>query len=102
LDEEDERNRYFIQLYHYVATGATFKGQNVLEVGSGRGGGASYIRRYLRPKTMTGVDFSERAVSFCRERHKIGGLDLVYKEEYNSFNSRKFHRFFMVADQGID
>jgi len=77
LGEEDERNRYFIQLYHYVAAGAKIEHRKVLEVGSGRGGGASYIKRYLHPKTVTGVDFSDRAISFCRERHKIDGLSFM-------------------------
>lgn len=74
LDEEDECNRYFIQLYHYVATGANIEGKQVLEVGSGRGGGASYIKRYLHPMSMIGIDFSERAINFCRERHQVEGL----------------------------
>lgn len=37
LAEEDESNRYFIQLYHYVASAVNLKGKQVLEVGSGRG-----------------------------------------------------------------
>ena len=78
LDEGDERNRYFIQLYHYVTTGVNIEGQQVLEVGSGRGGGASYIKRYLRPATMTGLDFSKNAINFCRERHKIEGLSFTH------------------------
>jgi ubiquinone/menaquinone biosynthesis C-methylase UbiE len=44
-------------------------GGAVLEVGSGRGGGASYLARYQRPKTMTGVDFSPQAVAWSQQRH---------------------------------
>ena len=77
LDEGDECNRYFIQLYDYVATGANIEGKQVLEVGSGRGGGASYIKRYLHPMSMIGVDFSERAINFCRERHQMEGLSFT-------------------------
>jgi ubiquinone/menaquinone biosynthesis C-methylase UbiE len=74
LNEVDEYNRYFIQLYDYVASGARIEGRDVLEVGSGRGGGASYINRYLQPKTMTGIDFSDEAVNFCRKTHRVEGL----------------------------
>jgi len=74
LNEEDEGNRYFIQLYHFVATATDVVGKAVLEVGSGRGGGASYIKRYLNAESMTGVDFSENAIKFCRERHKVKEL----------------------------
>ena len=49
LSEEDNIERYPIQLYHFVTSHVDIKGKNVLEVGSGRGGGASYIARYLSP-----------------------------------------------------
>ena len=41
LSEEDFIERYPIQLYHFVTSHADIKDKNVLEVGSGRGGGAS-------------------------------------------------------------
>lgn len=77
LAEVDEADRYFIQLYHYVATAVDLTGLDVLEVGSGRGGGAAYIKRYLKPKSMTGVDFSQGAIGFCRARHKVAGLTFI-------------------------
>jgi ubiquinone/menaquinone biosynthesis C-methylase UbiE len=40
-----------------------------LEVSSGRGGGASFIVRHFKPKSYTGVDFSTRAIEFCREQY---------------------------------
>jgi SAM-dependent methyltransferase len=74
LDAEDEANRYCIQLYHRVASETDFQGKAVLEVGSGRGGGTSYVRRYLSPATVIGVDFCASAVAFCRQRHRLEGL----------------------------
>src|SRR5215831_19456107 len=56
LDDED--NRYCIQLYHHVAAAIDLTDKDVVEVGSGRGGGASYIRRYLNPRSVLGIDFS--------------------------------------------
>src|ERR1700754_3511325 len=53
LRPEDEINRYPIQLYHYLATKTVIEEKVVLEVGSGRGGGASFINRYLNPKQIT-------------------------------------------------
>ena len=55
------------QLYHFVTSHADIKDKNVLEVGSGRGGGASYIARYLSPSSITGVDISNEAVALCSE-----------------------------------
>ena len=69
LDDHDEPDRLCIQLYELVARPADLNGKEVLEVGSGRGGGASYLARYHQPAQMTGVDFSPQAVKFCGERH---------------------------------
>lgn len=74
LQPSDEPNRSSIQLYHHVASAIPLAGLDVLEVGCGRGGGASYVKRYLRPKQMTGVDFSAKAVRFCQANHHVEGL----------------------------
>ena len=83
LEENDEADRFCIQLYHEVAGAIPLKGLDVLEVGSGRGGGASYVFRYLKPKTMTGVDFSGKAVRLCRKRHDIENLKFVEGDAEN-------------------
>ncbi|MGA1977440.1 MAG: class I SAM-dependent methyltransferase [Bacteroidales bacterium] len=69
LKETDENNRYSIQLYHLIATGVDIKGKNILEVGCGRGGGISYINRYLSPDLLTGVDLSKKAINFCNKKY---------------------------------
>jgi len=46
----------------------------MLEVGSGRGGGASYIARYLKPRRMVGLDLSGKAVAFSSKRHGMANL----------------------------
>jgi SAM-dependent methyltransferase len=74
LDRPDEENRFCIQLYHYLASAVDLRGLRVLEVGSGRGGGADYLHRYLTPKTMVGVDFSKNAVAFCNQSYPLNGL----------------------------
>ena len=38
LEEKDENDRHFIQLYHHAASAVPIENKNVLEVGSGRGG----------------------------------------------------------------
>ena len=71
LRKEDEGNRYCIQLYNHVATSApvSLKGLDILEVGSGRGGGASYIARYFNPASFTGIDLCIKAVEFSSRHH---------------------------------
>ena len=77
LDETDEPNRYFIQLYHHVGSAVDLTNRHVLEIGSGRGGGASYIKRYLKPKTLTGIDFSDKAIQFCKHTYDVDGLSFI-------------------------
>lgn len=69
LDTDDEPDRLCIQLYHRVASTTDLAGKEVLEVGSGRGGGASFIARYHRPQQITGADFSPQAVALSQKRH---------------------------------
>ena len=66
LDEQDEPNRYFIGLYHHVAGAIDLSNKTLLEIGCGRGGGASYIARYLNPANTTAIDLSPAAIAFCR------------------------------------
>ncbi|WP_414684332.1 methyltransferase domain-containing protein [Microbacterium sp.] len=44
---------------------------NLFEVGSGGGGGAFYISRYLEPRSMTGMDFSQEAVDLCNRHRRV-------------------------------
>ena len=74
LDPEDESHRYPLQLYHHVARSIDWEGCDVLEVSSGRGGGANFIMRYFKPKSYMGVDFSTRAIEFCRKHYDHQGL----------------------------
>jgi ubiquinone/menaquinone biosynthesis C-methylase UbiE len=74
LEPEDEEDRYCAQLYHTVASAVPLADKDVLEVGSGRGGGAAFVARYFKPTSMLGVDYSARAVTFCRKRHSAEKL----------------------------
>lgn len=74
LEPRDEPDRTFIRLYHHVLYGRNLSGKDVIEVGCGRGGGCSYLARYLGPGTVCGVDLSRNAVKFCRGRHPLPNL----------------------------
>jgi SAM-dependent methyltransferase len=69
LAKADEANRYSIQLYHHVTRTVSLRGARVLEVGSGRGGGCSYLARYRQPESVLGIDISAKAVAFCNRVH---------------------------------
>lgn len=69
LGADDEPDRLCIQLYEEVVSPVALRGLEVVEVGSGRGGGASWLARRHQPRRFTGLDFSARAVALCRRRH---------------------------------
>ena len=74
LRPEDQPDRYCAQLYHKVATAVPLSGKEVIEVGCGRGGGASFVARYLRPRSMLAIDYSARAIGLCQSRHHVDTL----------------------------
>jgi len=83
LNPDDEEDRYFIQLYHHVATAVDIQGKDVLEVGSGRGGGASYVKRYLKPRTVLGIDIAQSAVDLSNQLHQVPGLSFQQGDAEN-------------------
>ena len=62
ISPEDEGDRLFIQLYNMNIRDVEIGGKEVLEVGSGRGGGASWIARKYNPKYLLAVDYSDEAI----------------------------------------
>ena len=74
LQAEDEPDRFCAQLYHRVVTPGNLSEKEVLEVGSGRGGGAAFLVRHHDPASLTAVDFSPKAVTFCQSRHRLANL----------------------------
>lgn len=78
LKAEDECNRYCAQLYDHVVNKADLKSKTVLEVGSGRGGGASYISRYYKPQSYIGMDISASSIRFCNKHYRVDNLSFVH------------------------
>jgi ubiquinone/menaquinone biosynthesis C-methylase UbiE len=77
LNPEDEKHRYQAQLYHHVAGSISWSGLDALEVSSGRGGGANYIRRHFNSTSFIGVDLSTEAVNFCNRYYSVEGLSFT-------------------------
>ncbi|MEL6538568.1 MAG: methyltransferase domain-containing protein, partial [Bacteroidota bacterium] len=51
--------------------------QDILEVGSGRGGGANFIYKHLKPASMTGLDLADKAVVFSNSNYQGEALRYV-------------------------
>ena len=69
LEEKDEANRMFIQLYDTAASAIPINGLKVLEIGSGRGGGAAFVNHYHKPEAMVGLDYSQNAVDLASNKY---------------------------------
>ena len=74
MGAEDAPNRYFIGLYERVTRDLELSGKEVVEVGSGRGGGAAYLARTKSPKWIFGIDYSDQATLLAQNRHRAPRL----------------------------
>lgn len=67
LTPEDQTYRTYINLYNHVVQDLDLQNKCLVEVGCGRGGGGSFIVRYKKPLSYTGIDVSEQAISWCQK-----------------------------------
>ena len=79
VEDELERHddRFGLQLYAEVAGAADLSGKDVLEVGCGRGGGASFVFDRFKPRSLTGMDLARSAIRRARARYERPGLTFV-------------------------
>jgi ubiquinone/menaquinone biosynthesis C-methylase UbiE len=70
LSEQDEPDRAFIGLYEQAVFGLDLDGKRVLEVGCGRGGGASFVARYCNPSEFVATDYSRATVGIAKKLNR--------------------------------
>ena len=63
--------QYPMQMYHYLASMTDIKGMDVLEIGSGRGGGARHIATMFSPRSYVGMDIAQSAVDLANQIHVV-------------------------------
>ena len=101
LRPADEVERTGAALYHRVAGAVELGGADVLEVGCGRGGGASYVARYLGPRSVTAIDISPAAIAFCTRHHRVPGLSFrVGNSDLTPFAPGSFDAVVNVESSG--
>lgn len=69
--------RHAANMYHYLACKVRLAGKRVLEIGSGRGGGAAYIAHNFSPLHYTGLDLAKNAIDLARKIHPLPALSFV-------------------------
>lgn len=77
LPNDPPIQRYPLQMYHYLAAKTNIAGKTVLEVGSGRGGGARHIASTMKPAFYTGMDLAQSAVDLANKIHSLPNLKFI-------------------------
>jgi len=77
LSENEKEFQYQIQLYAHVVNDLNLTDKNLLEVGSGRGGGLDYLSRNHKLKSLTGIDLSEKAIENCKADYTDRRLEFI-------------------------
>jgi ubiquinone/menaquinone biosynthesis C-methylase UbiE len=74
LNKNHESNRYSIQLYHHLVEHVSIQNKDIVEIGSGRGGGISFLTETFKPTSAIGIDLEEKAVNFSNKHHQQHNL----------------------------
>jgi phthiocerol/phenolphthiocerol synthesis type-I polyketide synthase E len=61
-------NKLSVKLVLEVVANCPIDGRRILDVGCGRGGTATILDQYFRPRRVVGVDLSGRAIAVCRRQ----------------------------------
>lgn len=77
IAHQSHTQRCSLQMYHYLAAKANLEGKQVLEVGSGRGGGAKHIASHYKPASYIGMDLAQHAVDLATKLHQLPNLKFI-------------------------
>ncbi|MCX8492363.1 MAG: class I SAM-dependent methyltransferase [Cyclobacteriaceae bacterium] len=77
LPNDPKIQKYSLQMYHYLAAKTDLLGKHVLEIGSGRGGGAKHVASHYKPASYVGLDIAASAVDLANKIHQVSGLKFI-------------------------
>ncbi len=77
LGKDSKPPCYSTQMYHFLATKVPIAGKDVVEIGSGRGGGANYIAKHLNPNNYIGIDLAQNAVDLANKNYSLPNLTFL-------------------------
>jgi len=63
-------------LYQHLFNKTDITDKRVLEIGCGRGGGCELVLQY-NPKAVTGLDYSDSVIKFCKRAYKQSNITFV-------------------------
>jgi ubiquinone/menaquinone biosynthesis C-methylase UbiE len=77
LDQDDEKNRYSIQLYHQLIENVNLSDKIIAEIGCGRGGGLAYIAENYQPASLIGIDIEKSGINFANRQYNYDNLSFI-------------------------
>lgn len=77
LKPEHQVERLQFQLYHHLVKDLELSQKDILEIGSGIGGGCLYFKTYFKPKSVTGIDLIRQNVAISRSRYSKLGMNFI-------------------------
>ena len=100
-ERQDQHECFSLQLYYFITgTNKAFKsleGKTLVEVGSGRGGGISFLTRVFKPAKAVGIDFSMNQVEFCKSRHSN-----INQLEFHQGDAESFTTISSIGEKSVD
>eukprot|EP00343_Euplotes_focardii_P005213 CAMPEP_0205813702 /NCGR_PEP_ID=MMETSP0205-20121125/18434_1 /ASSEMBLY_ACC=CAM_ASM_000278 /TAXON_ID=36767 /ORGANISM="Euplotes focardii, Strain TN1" /LENGTH=253 /DNA_ID=CAMNT_0053096201 /DNA_START=191 /DNA_END=949 /DNA_ORIENTATION=- len=100
-EEQDKHECFSLQLYYFITgTNKAFKsleGKTIVEIGSGRGGGISFLTRLFKAKKAIGIDFSMNQVEFCKSRHSN-----INQLEFHQGDAESFTSIASIGENSVD
>jgi SAM-dependent methyltransferase len=93
-EEPARAEQYPINLYRFMIGSIDNKclsSSTILEVGSGRGGGANFLVETFRARKFIGLDLSQEATTFSRRHYQTANLEFIQGDALNlPFESESF------------
>lgn len=77
LDPSDQEFHISAQLYQFVTSPTSLVDKDIVEVGSGRGGGSYYMKKYLGAKTVVGLEYLKQSVVISQKSFELEGLSFI-------------------------
>jgi SAM-dependent methyltransferase len=82
-DDVNRQERHSYELYAQLIVRTPLKGRDVLELGSGRGGGACFLLKTQSPQRLVALDYTPGTIRWCRRNFSKPGLEFVCGDAAN-------------------
>ncbi len=80
---ENAEEKHSYELYAQLVANTPLQDRDVLEIGSGRGGGACFLLEHQSPRRLVALDYTPGTIRWCRRNFSRPGLEFVCGDAAN-------------------